>query len=334
MEEDNIVTGKKETKEKMVTYKKKISTTKAAIIFKNVFNDISTFVKRNKLLSAIIAGVVLVILIVIILSVVHSSNNPLNGMVKSLSKNINSGSFEYRIEVETDKKTSMKYVGSIVFDHANQGINAVYNADYNDYKYKSVLYSKDHVSTSGNYYNGKWTVKDSSSKVRDFFDFFNDFNKGHFDGGAFISFFDITGTFSPTELGNTVDKVFGELKGQTNNILHMNITSENGVTKYTMKPELIKLFDIIIKNSGPAFMSATDYLEFTESVETNYDKLSNADCTIEYGIQSGNMVSFSISLDADGKTQTIKMDMSNFGSANIEIPRTFFEAASIDSEQE
>lgn len=291
----------------------------------------SEWFRRHRTIIFAGIGLVVVALIVFGIYLYFQHTNPMSRFTASLAKNFSS-SFRYEIKMTEDDKPVMSYDGTISVDRNKHDLSALYQADYNSYTYTGAVYAHDKDNVKGSYYNKKWVIRDCTDSVRDFFDFDKDFRAGKFNTGAFLRFAKLTSDYSTDELNKTI----GVLKQRlSTNSPIATITTQNvdGGKRYDYTINLYELFSKIEEEGAPIFFRATDYDEFAALFNTNKSVLENAECTASFEIDSaGYMTSFHITIKAEGQTFGLSCAMSDFSSAEVDIPESFFKAAEITSD--
>ena len=146
----------------------------------------------------IIIGFIIVGLIVFFIHMYFQSINPVRRFSASLYKDF-SAPFHYAVSVTEDGESKMHYDGTIKIDRSKHTLDALYEADYNDYSYIGAAVCDGNIATAGNYYQDRWTTHDCTEMAQNFFDFDADFRYGGFDCGAFMRFTGLTSDFSIRE---------------------------------------------------------------------------------------------------------------------------------------
>ena len=283
--------------------------------------------------TIIFAGIGLVVVALIVFGMILylQRTNPMSRFTASLAKDFSS-SFRYDIKVTEDDKPVMSYDGTISVDRNKHDLSALYQADYNSYTYTGAVYAHEKDNVKGSYYNKKWAIRDCTESVKDFFDFDKDFRAGKFNTGAFLRFTKLTSDYTTEELNKTI----GVLKQRLSTDSPIaTITTQNvdGGKRYDYTINLYELFSKIKEEGAPIFFRATDYDEFATLFNANKSVLENAECNASFEIDSaGYMTSFDITVKAEGQTFGLSCTMSDFSSAEVDIPESFFEAAEITSD--
>ena len=115
------------------------------------------------------------------------------------------------------------------------------------------------------------------------------------------------------------------------NVLHQEVVAENGKTEVTFRPEMDKVFEIIVDNVGPAYTSAKAFSEFKANVENSVMNLQSTDVFITYTIDEAGYLSYVyMGYVVEGDNYYIEVNMDDFKQAQAEIPESFFTAAEID----
>ena len=278
-------------------------------------------------------GVVLVGLIAFGIFTYYKSTNPLSRFVSSVSKDFGS-SFAFDMKMTEGGETVMSYQGAIDPDRGKHTVKALYEADYNRYTYTGAVYADSDIAANGSYYDNKWTVHDCRDRVTDFFEFDRKFRSGAFDSGSFLRFTGVISNYSTRE----VESMVGILKDRfsTNSSL-ATITSSKvgGGTLYEYDVNLYELFSMVQKNGASLFYRATDYDKFSAIFDQNKGVIEEADCAIRFVVDpSGYMTSFEITVTAQDVEYGLSCTMSDFGSAEVEIPEGFMKAAALNAAQE
>ena len=277
-------------------------------------------------------GVVIVALIVFGIYLYFQSTNPMSRFNAALAKDFSS-SFHYDIKVTEDDKPVMSYDGAISIDRGKHDITALYQADYNSYTYTGAVYAHGKDNVKGSYYNDKWAIRDCAEGVQNFFDFDKDFRAGKFNTGAFLRFTKLTSDYSTTELNKTID-VLKQRLSTNSTIATINTQNVDGGKRYDYTINLYELFLKIKEDGAPVFYRATDYDSFAALFDANKSVLENAECTASFEIDSaGYLTNFNITVKAEGRSYGLSCAMSDFSSAEVTIPESFFKAAQITPEQ-
>ena len=277
-------------------------------------------------------GVVIVALIVFGIYLYFQSTNPMSRFNAALAKDFSS-SFHYDIKVTEDDKPVMSYDGAISIDSGKHDITALYQADYNSYTYTGAVYAHGKDNVKGSYYNDKWAIRDCAEGVQNFFDFDKDFRAGKFNTGAFLRFTKLTSDYSTTELSKTID-VLKQRLSTNSTIATINTQNADGGKRYDYTINLYELFLKIKEDGAPVFYRATDYDSFAALFDANKSVLENAECTASFEIDSaGYLTNFNITVKAEGRSYGLSCAMSDFSSAEVTIPESFFKAAQITPEQ-
>ncbi len=293
----------------------------------------SVFSKVRKFPIFVGISVVCVLLVFAIVFFANYSNNSLKMFVDSTSKNFDSGSFEYSVSAELNSVTYLDYEGQLEFSLGGQSFESLYHAVYEDYEYDAVVYANKGQAYRGNFYGGKWTIEDYTEKALDFFSFYKSYRKNEFDAGAFVRFTDNTDTFSAVQLEQSVNNIAKELSKQSSleNILHQKLETTDKGTTVTFTPELDKVFDVVLKYIGSAYTSANAYSEFKDVVAQSEENLKNAQTKISYTIsRDGYMTDLILEHKINGDCYVVKVKMSNFSKAQVDIPQDFMTAANLE----
>lgn len=289
------------------------------------------WIKSHLVYLFAVLGVIVVGFIVFGIYMYFQSTNPMSRFVSSLTKDFSS-SFDYEVEVNDGEETVMSYVGAIEVNRSKHAIDAFYKADYNRYFYTGAVYAHGKDTVAGSLYNGNWSIHDCSEKVQDFFAFDNSFRTGGFDSGAFLRFTELTSDYSTKDLTEMMTVIKQRLS--TNSAI-ATITSEkfSDSTLYHYDINVYELLKMIRDDGASMFYRSPDYDAFVERFEASKTTLQATKCTLEFVVDSaGHMTSLKINVNTGENTYGISCTMSNFGSAEVEIPETFLKAAQIDSE--
>ena len=275
------------------------------------------------------AAVALVVLVFAIIFLVNTASSSLEKFNKAVVKNFESDSFDYHISAGIDDKTLMDYEGSLVFELDTQTFESVYHATYENYEYDSVTYAHGADAFSGSYYGGKWSVENFTNKALDFFSFYRNYEKGKFDAGSAVRFTGLNNTFDAVQLQYSIENMIKELSGSyaQKHILCQSVeTDENGTT-ITFEPKNDEVADIVLNNISSAFTSAKEFEKFKEVIEGSTDNLSKSQTVISFTISRDKyLTDIHLAHTVNGKCYKIDVKMSNFGSAEVEIPDSFMVA--------
>lgn len=277
-----------------------------------------------------IVGVLVVGLIFLGIHWYNETHNPMSRMISTSAKDFGS-SFDFDVTVEKNGVAVMRYGGTYAMDSGDQTVRAVYDAQYTDYQYKNVVYTEATglQSYKGNYYNGQWTIGDCTDKVQDFFDFYDDYRHGSFDGGSFLRFAGLTSKYSSSELGRFVDMLKDRL-GSNSSVSTYSTSRTDGKTSYTFDIDLDGLFRLITTDGASLFFRSTDFDRFCARYKANADIIKEAGCKMSYTANAaGYMENFSIRLDVGEEEYAVYCTMSNFATAVPNIPADFYEAAAV-----
>lgn len=277
-------------------------------------------------------GIVAVALIVFGIYFYFQRTNPMSRFTAALAKDFSS-SFRYDIKVTEDDTPVMRYDGTVSIDRSKHDITALYQADYNTYTYTGAVYAHGKDNVKGSFYNNKWAIRDCADSVKDFFDFDKDFRAGKFNTGAFLRFTKLTSDYSTEELQKTIG-VLKQRLSTNSPIATIKVQNTDGGKRYDYTIDLYELFSKLKEDGAPVFYRASDYDNFVALYYANRTVLENAACTASFEIDSaGYMTSFDINITAEGKTYGLSCTMSDFSSAEVEIPESFFKAAQITSDE-
>lgn len=277
-------------------------------------------------------GVIIVGLIVFGIYIYYQSNNPMSRFIGSLSKDF-STSFHYEVKVTEDEKPMMSYTGDIAVDRSKHMIESLYEADYNSYTYTGAVYAHNKNAVKGSYYNNKWNTHECADNVQDFFDFDKAFRSGGFDAGAFLRFTGLTSEYSTRELNNAVG-VLKQRLSTNSSIATIKTEKLEGGTRYRYDVNLYELFAMIKDDGASVFYRATDYDKFVALFEANKAVVENTKCTASFLVNAaGYMSSFEMTVTTEGRSYGLSCEMSDFSTAEVEIPDAFFKAAKLTPEE-
>lgn len=273
----------------------------------------------------VILGVLIVGLIFLGIHLYNNRNNPMGRLVSSSGKDFDT-SFSFDVTVEKDGAAVMRYDGTYSADIPAHGLKIAYNADYNDYQYTNVIFAEGETAYKGNYYNGRWMVSDCTDKVQDFFDFHTDYRRGGFDGGAFLRFVGLTSDYTAGELEKFVRLLENRL-GTNSSMSTYTMTLGDGYTGYTLSLNIDEIFSEVAADGAPLFYRASDYDKFCARYKANADIIKRAGCTVSFEMNDdGYMQAFSIVLNVSGEEYAVYCHMSDFGTAEPDIPEDFYKA--------
>ena len=286
------------------------------------------WIKKHLSYIYAVVGVIVVGLIVFGIYIYYQSNNPMSRFIGSLSKDFFT-SFHYDVTVSENDKPMMHYKGDIAVDRAKHSIESLYEADYNSYTYTGAVYARDKNAIKGSYYNNKWTTHECADNVQDFFDFDKAFRSGGFDAGAFLRFTGLTSEYSTRELNSAVGLLRKRLS--TNSpIATIKTEKAEGGTHYHYDINLYELFSMIRNDGASVFYRATDYDKFVALFEANKSIIENSKCTVDFLVNSaGYMSSFEMIVMTEGQSYGLSCEMSDFSTAEVEIPDAFLKAAQL-----
>lgn len=281
----------------------------------------------------VITGLVLVALVVAIILIYNISNNSLRILVKSTSKSMECGGFDYRIVASIDGENCMEYDGTFALDLKDRSYTSVYHATYSEYEYDSVVYANAEKSYRGNCYGGKWNIEDYTASALDFMDFYKDFRKFKFDGSSAVRFAGLVEKFNARQFGKTVNELMKDLSRSRNlrNVMHQTIRSDANGMVVTYTPDMEKLYDMIISEIASSYTNANEYRELKKKIERNRENIRNAELHIVYKTNADDyLTDFSFTYKVDGKEYSLSMKLSNFNKVKPVVPDSFFVAAGIE----
>lgn len=275
-----------------------------------------------------VAGVVIVALIAVFIYLYYQSNNPMGQFIRSIGKDFNT-SFDFSIKITEDNKDLMRYNGTIEMNRSKHTLEVLYDADYDRYTYIGAVHADDTTARTGSLYQGTWTAHDCFEQAQNFFEFDRNFSSGSFDGGSFLRFTGLTSDYSASEL----ERFFGTLRKRLSTdsaIATITSTKSDEGTRYDYDISLQELLSMIQENGAPVFYRVSDYDKFSEAVIGNSRVIENAECTVGFFVDSsGYMTQFDMTLTADGTQYGLSCTMENFGTAQVELPQEFLDAAAL-----
>ena len=282
--------------------------------------------QKHRVGILIVLGVILLAAIFFGIRWYVNYSHPLTKFMNASAKDFNS-SFRFDTVAQKNGETVMHFTGAYEADPSKQNLKAVYDADYGDYTYTGAVYAEDSTCVSGNYYEGKWRVRDCTEKVLNFFDFNTDYKKGRFDGASFLRFTDLTSSYSAGELERFM-KLFKEQMGGNTDLAALEITSDDSGKTYTYTVSTAEFFDMVRDKGASIFFSSIEYDAFCHLYEHNESVVSDSDCTLSYTINSaGYMTALELSLTAGGEEFAVRTGMTDCGSTKVDVPLEFIEAA-------
>lgn len=284
------------------------------------------WLRSHKSLIFIGVGAILVAVIVFIFFMYFRGVNPVNLFSSAVYKDF-SKPFHYTISLTEDGENKMHYDGTIAVDRAKHTVEALYEADYNDYTYTGAVTSDGGTATAGNFYKNQWTTHDCTDMVQNFFDFDNDFGRGGFDCGAFLRFTGLTSKFSIRESAALLSTIKQRLSTDST-IAKITIDESEQGNRYHYDINLYELFDLVQQEGASAFYSAPDYDAFCKSVQNNRSILEQSKCTMDFFITAdGYLTTFDLSITAQDRTYGLSCELSEFGTAEVVLPKEFLKAA-------
>ena len=278
-------------------------------------------------LSYIFAGIGVVVVALIIFGVytLYQNSNPMSRLMHAAAKDFGT-SFDFDAEMTENGRSVMSYSGTVSVDRSKHRIEALYDADYDSYTYTAALTGDDNNAEKGVLYNDEWIVSGCTEKVQDFFEFDRGFRNGRFSGGAFLHFMGKSSDYHSGELKKFVNVVKKRLSTDSS-IATVTSSKVDGGTQYHYNIDLYELRNMIVDDGAPVFCRASDYESFVTSFHENEKVIKSAVCTADYLIDSsGYLRSFEIKLVTYGKEFGFSCEMSNFGSASVELPESFVDA--------
>lgn len=276
----------------------------------------------------IVGGLIIALLVFVGIKWYNDSHNPISRFVSASGKNLGT-SFNFHITAEKNDEVVMSYDGAIRINPSAQTVTAAYDADYSTYSYTNVIYTNGKISYKGNRYHNQWVVSECTDRVQEYFDFYNDYKNGVFDGGSFLRFTGLNNLLYSQELDNFMDTVKSRLSADSA-IAKITTTRADGSTTYHYDVNLGELLDLIRTQGAPIFYTSPDYNHFVSLLEVNAENIDSASCFFDFTINSsGYLTMLTISVDTGENTFTITAGMDSFGEATPEIPDNFYDAAGL-----
>jgi hypothetical protein len=288
------------------------------------------WLRSHRMTFIVIASVLIITLIFIMMKVYNDANNPLSRFISASGKNLGS-SFHFRITAEKDGEDLMTYDGVMKAEPSGQRVEIEYKADYPAYSYRNVIYTYNGETDKGNYYNGQWTLSSVTDKVSDFFDFYTDYRVGRFDGGSFLRFTELSSEFSSSVLTDFVHSLRGRFATDSPAARITIDPGDDGSTAYRYDLSLITIAEIIRDEGASAFFRSSDYDSFVAKLEANRESIEDAECAVLYTITpSGYLSSLEIDFSGAQSSYVLRCEMSDFGTAEPDIPDDFYQFADIE----
>lgn len=291
-----------------------------------------SWLRDHMTLIYIAAGLLVAVLVFFGIKWYNDSNNPLTRFIGASAKDL-STSFTFHITAEKDGSPVMTYAGTARFNPSSQSLSVVYDADYVDYTYRSVLCTDGEDSYKGNFYQGQWTVSDCTDRVHEFFDFFTDYRSGSFDSGAFLRFTGLNRHLYADELKSFVGKLRSRLSGDSD-IATITSAENDGTTVCTYNISFKELLEMIRTQGASIFYTSLSYDKFVERIDRSADRIEDVRCSFTYTINaSGYLSAMELSLDTGSSRYAVAFSMTDFGNAEPVIPDGFYTAAGISKPQ-
>lgn len=273
----------------------------------------------------IAVGIILVLLVFLVVRNYQDFNNPISKLMGAAAKDFDS-SFAFEMVVSEDGAPVMTYSGTADPDRSSQHISLLYQAKYTDYEFTAATLADEKRSVSGNMVDGKWRVKDCTSKVQDFFDFDTDFKKGKIDTGAFLRFADKTSDYSAGELSEFIEKMSKRIYSDKSLATVTTSKTDDG-TVYKIELNAKNLLEMIVNDGASVFYRSSDYINFRSRFTANEQYLEGASCVIDFTVKDGYLTEFNISASAEERVFSVGISFSDFGTATVEIPEDFIAEA-------
>lgn len=284
------------------------------------------WLRSHMMLVFILIGVIIVGLTVFFIQMYFVDVNPVKRFSSALYKDFGAP-FRYDISLTENGESQMHYDGTISVDRSGHSIEALYEADYNDYTYTGAAACEGNSGVAGYLYEGEWSTHDCTELALNFFDFDADFRTGGFDCGAFIRFTGLTSDYSISDTAKIIAVVKKRLSMDSTLATITGESTDNG-EHYHYDVDLYQLFLLVKQDGAAMFARSADYDAFKESFEHNKGVLENSKCTIDFFIDNdGYMTSFDLNVTAQDVTYGLSCKMSDFGTAAVALPDEFLKAA-------
>lgn len=286
---------------------------------------IRSFIKRNRGLLSILAGVLVVALVFFSINWYNGRNNPISRMVASCAKDLG-GSFRFEVHTAKNGEDVMAYEGVFSADTGAHTVTVCYDASYPDYAYTAVIDTDEGVCTKGVYYQGKWMTEDVTQKLQDYYDFYADYRGGAFDSASFLRFTGLTSDYSPGPLDAFVKTLCSKIVSDKKFATVTTAKSEAGTT-YTIDISPQAFFELIRDEGASIFFRSSDYDNFCMQYELGQDQIEDASCTLTFTVDSDGYLSELSFLNViGGERYEVRCSMSEFGTAEAKIPDGFYAA--------
>lgn len=290
------------------------------------------WIKNHLTLVLAAIGVVVVALMVVLIVLYYRGTNPVKRFSSAFTKDFGT-SFSFDVKMIQNEKPVMSYQGSIASNRSAHTINALYTADYVDYKYIGAVMTEGRKSMRGSFYQDKWTAYDCTERVQDFFEFDRNFSTGGFNGGAFLRFTGLTSNYESREFERFVSSLMNRM--MTDSPVATITSSKDGEgIHYTYQINLDELLAMVKKDGAPVFYRSTDYDNFLKMYEENKNVLEAAKCEFSYTIDTaGYLTALDLTVNVGEDAYGMRCRMSDFGNAEVEIPDGFVKTAALESEK-
>ena len=276
------------------------------------------WIREHMFAVCIGAAILLIIAIFFGIRIYKNASHPLTKFMAASAKNFNS-SFTFEAEAIQNGESVMKYTGAYEADASKQNVKAIYEADYGSYTYTGAVFAEGDTHVSGSCYDKKWHVHDCT---------------GRFDGASFLRFTDMTSSYSADEL-NSFMKVFKSRMDGGSPLAKVEVTTGNGYKTYQYDISLKEFFDLVREKGASIFFSAIDYDAFCALYAANEETVNKAECRFVFTIDSaGWLTDMQLSVKTGDEELAVKCQFSDFGSAEVEIPEAFFDAADAQLDNE
>ena len=299
-----------------------------AIIEEEVRERRRSWIKRNMTLIYAFVGVIIAALVALGISMYYRSTNPMSRFISASSKALDS-SFSFDVTAEKNGEAVMTYSGAIKSDVDLQSVFAVYDAEYTDYSYTNVLYTKGAKTFRGNKYNGQWTIGNATERVTEYYDFYTDFRRGVFDGGSFLRFTGLNSRLYSIEL-NKFERTLRSRFSTDSSLTTITASRDGSDTVYRYDIDLPGLLSFIRDNGAPVFYTLPDYNAFIAKLEANTENIEASSCDFTFTVNAaGYLKNLELNIDTGSDQYRIRGDFDDFDDVDPEIPDDFFEAAGI-----
>lgn len=292
--------------------------------------SIVDFIQSHIIISSAVVVLLIGAIVFAIVSFVSKNSNPFINMHSSIMQNIDSGSFSFTATADFNGERYMSYDGKIEITPDNQSISMIYDAEYTEYSYTNVCYSKNGEYYNGNFFSGQWTVTDSKDRVVDVFELIRSAKSQKGWASPLLRIVGLSSLISSETFEESFDDISADMLSDPETLNYTKTDNDSSVT-HTFSPNLAAVSDILVKDAGPTFMHASDFNDFCDKVKANKEVLENSTCTFGYTVDNnGYMTDLFLTIETGDKKYDVNITMSEFSNTKVEIPEDFFTAASID----